>query len=326
MCTGFFWGPHHSTTMTRARLALLFAVALGISGVGFATVVTSPLAGPRQASPSAGSTVAQTSVSTSLFCSTTEKYANMTWTEPGLCAGVIAPTGGTMGGLALATGNEASVILGSPQVQAFIKNASDYQVVYFEQGTGDPARAQAIINVTGAQEVSGNWSSGYRVSYAQSQLLNVTVTQDGSSYELTHLSVYNTPDRESTSIEFSAQQQNVIRAAASDPAVASLMTVGGPYYAAYVSPLQNNSEYVGPACPGYSGNSSVGIESYAVQFNQVDGYREVVAYLNNDLQVVSRMTVNQFSGFGVQGLEFTDPWSGIWTMSTLPHPGPSCPV
>lgn len=169
-----------------------------------------------------------------------------------------------------------------------------------------------MINVTGAQIVKGNWTTGYQVCYVGNSLLNVTVAQvaSSSSYGVTHLSVYGLPERH-TSLGFTAQQQKAIGAAASD-AKANHLMAGGPYYVVFVSPLMNSTESVGPQCPGYNGNSTVVVKSYDVQFNQVNGHLNVQVYVDGHFNVLWRTTSNQpyrsLHGYDNGLLIITDPW------------------
>jgi len=248
-------------------------------------------------------------------CPSIETFGNLTYTYN--------PCARFPGGFT--SGAQANGTLDSPQVQAFIKNAYEYHLVYFSQKIGDPSRAQAIINVTGAQVVEGNWTTGYQISYVGNSLLNVTVAQaaSSSSYEVSHLSVYELPDR-NTSLGFTAPQQKVIGVAASD-AKANYLMAGGPYYAVFVSPLMNNIEFVGPQCPGYNGNSSVVVKSYDVQFNQVNGYLNVQVYVDGNSNVLSRTMSDQpyrsLTGYG-NGLLITDPWISGYVQ---PQQFTSCP-
>jgi len=303
--------------MAHGNLAIILAT-LGIAGIGFATLAL-PLVTGTQHTTSAGTSVSDTittitatptAVANNLYdCPKVETVGNLTWTfNP--CEGGPFTTDFT-------SSAQANGTLDSPQVQAFIKNAYEYHVVYFKQKMGEgnqtvdhSSLAQAILNVTGTQLVRGNWSTGYQVSYVGNSILNVTIVQVApSSYEVSHLSVYNLPDR-NTSLGFTAQQQKVIGAAASDAKAEQLMA-GRPYYVVFVSPLMNNMYFVGPQCPGYNGNSSVVVQSYDVQFDQVNGYINVQVYVDGSFNVLSRTMSDQpyrsLTGYG-NGLVITDPW------------------
>jgi len=306
------------------RLAIALA-ALGIAGIGFATFAF-PLVGSGERTSSAVSsasatittlTATATAVAKDLYdCPKVETVGNLTWTFNPCAGGPFNPD--------FTSSAQANGTLDSPQVQAFIKNAYEYHIVYFKQKFGDPSRAQVILNVTGTQVVGGNWSTGYQISYADNSVLNVTVAQVApSSYEVSRLSVYNLPDR-NTSLGFTAQQQKVIGAAASDAKAEQLMA-GGPYYVVWVSPFEGNDEFVGPQCPGYNGNSTVVVQSYDVQFNQVNGYLNVQVYVDGNFNVLSRTMSNQpyrsLTGYG-NGVVITDPWISGYVQ---PQQFTSCP-
>jgi hypothetical protein len=230
-------------------------------------------------------------------------FANMTWMEPPACAPPYVPPQ-----------QFENATLDSPQVQAFIKNAYEYHRVYYRTGSGSQQMVNGsseqlsdeILNVTGRQVVSGNWSSGYVLSYVDNHLLNMTVAPAQQSYRITHMAVYNLPDR-SYAETFTPLQRQVISGALSNSTVKSLMT-GGQYYVRYVSPIQNNT-ITGPPKP--SGNSTIVIpDSYFVQFNLVNGTAYVSAYLDkNFTTLASTYTDQDFSAgcFG-NGLIISDPW------------------
>ena len=212
---------------------VMVLVAIGIAGVGFATFAVPLIAGTQHATSVGTSssaavttlTATPTAVANNPYdCPKVETVGNLTWTSN--------PCARPLLGGDFASGAQANSTLDSPQVQAFIKNAYEYHVVYFKQKMGGnlssaSSNAQAILNVTGTQTVSGNWSTGYQVSYVGNSILNVTIAQVApSSYQVSHLSVYKLPDRH-TSLSFTAQQQRVIGAAASDPKADNLMA-GGP--------------------------------------------------------------------------------------------------
>jgi len=310
--------------MAYGRLAIALA-ALGIAGIGFATFAL-PLVGAGEHTSSAVSSVnatittltaTPTAVANNPYdCPKVQTVGNLTWTSNPCAGGPLNPL--------FTSSAQANGTLDSPQVQAFIKNAYEYHIVYFNQKLGDSSRAQVVLNVTGSQVVGGNWSTGYQISYVNNSVLNVTVAQVApSSYEVSHLSVYNLPDR-NTSLGFTAQQQKVIGAAASDAKAEQLMA-GWPYYVVFVSPFMNNTEFVGPQCPGYNGNSSAVVQSYDVQFNQVNGYLNVQVYVNGNFNVLSRTMSDQpyrsYIGYG-NGVVITDPWISGYVDS---QQGPACP-
>ena len=289
-------------------------LASGIAGAVALAALTLPLLNGSQQATSNGPvttlTATATKVANNLYdCPKTETFGNLTYSYN--------PCARFPPDFDSAWRSQAYDALDSPAVQASINGAYEYHLVYFNQNTRD-----SIINVTGAQVITGNWTTGYQISYVRNVLLNVSVDQVGSSYEVTHISVYQLPDRQ-TFLGFSVQQKEVIAAAASDSKTESLMA-GEPYYVVWVSPFEGNDVFVWAQCPGYNGNSTVVINSYDVQFNQMNGYRNVQVYVDQGFNVVARTSSDQprsIEGAG-NGLLITDPWIADYVQ---PQRFTSCP-
>lgn len=183
--------------------------------------------------------------------------------------------------------------LDTRQVLAFIKGAYEYHLVYFAFSRTNHAVTYAVLNVTGSQVVTGNYTTGYHVSYVGDRLLNVTVLQVVSShFQVTHLSAYALPDR-NASVVYTRQEAQTIQVALSDPKVESLI-VGGPYYAEFI---------------GSSGNATLS-QTYLVQLYQVDGPGMVGAFVSSSLDsVVSSYAQERVTGeCWPDGIVITDPW------------------
>lgn len=183
--------------------------------------------------------------------------------------------------------------LDTRQVLPFIKTAYEYHLVYFAHSTANWDVIYAVLNVTGKQVVTGNYSAGYQVSYVGNKLLNVTVLKVAfQHFDVTHVSAYLLPDR-NESVAYAPQQARAISLALSDPKVASLMA-GLPYYAEFV---------------GSPGNATA-TGSYIVQLYQVDGAGIVGAFVNPSLNsVVSSYFQQRGSGeCWPGGIVITDPW------------------
>jgi len=184
--------------------------------------------------------------------------------------------------------------LESAQVQAFIKSAYEYHLVYFGRQIGGPNVTHAVLNVTGTQVVTGNWTTGYRVSYVANALLNVTVQHPvPSTYEVTQISVYPLPDR-NASVTFTTQQVQAIQTALSDPKVKALMSQP-PYFVQSAKPFSN----------GTINNA------YFVQLYQIDGTGFVGAFVNQSFtSVLSSYASYRISGACLaDGTVITDPWN-----------------
>jgi len=183
--------------------------------------------------------------------------------------------------------------LDTPQVLPFIKTAYEYHLVYFAHSQTNWDLMYAVLNVTGNQVVTGNYTTGYQVSYVGNELLNVTVFRvTFQHFDVTHVSAYALPDR-NESVLYTPQQVQAIGLALSDSKVASLM-VGPHYYAEFV---------------GSSGNATNAV-SYVVQLYQVDGTVIVGAFVDLSLNsVTSSFSQQRGSGeCGPGGIVVTDPW------------------
>ena len=223
-----------------------------------------------------------TAVPSPLCGGSTETYGNLTWT--------VSPC--VSYGFPSAPMKNAT--LDSQQVLTFIKGAYEYHLVYFGFSRTYANVMYVVLNVTGSQVVTGNWTSGYHVSYVGDRLLNVTVVQViPSHFQVTHLTAYSLPDRNS-SVAYSPQQMSAIQVALADPTVRSLM-LSPPYYAEFV------------------GSSSKGtiVDSYLVQLYQVDGTGVVGVFVNPTTNsVVSSYTEQRISGeCWPGGIVITDPWA-----------------
>lgn len=182
--------------------------------------------------------------------------------------------------------------LSSKKVLPLIETAYDYHVVYFANSTTDSGVYYAVLNVTEAQHVRGNWTIGYSISYVGNELLNVTVLHVvGAVYEVAHVSAYPLPSRNST-LAYTPQEGQAIQTALANSTVTSLMG-GKPYYVELVAPT-----------PGASG------QTFIVQLYQVDGTGVVGAFVNTGLgQVTGSFTEHRISGScWPDGIVITDPW------------------
>jgi hypothetical protein len=276
----------------RILMASLVVLSVALSAAAYASIPGAHQASAENASEvtavvtSSGfsSTFTQTAGVAVVYSScsgSTETYGNMTWiTSPCVSYGFpSAPLKNTT--------------LDSRQVLPFIKTAYEYHLVYFGYSKTDSNVMYAILNVTGTQVVTGNWTSGYHVDYVGDKLLNVTILQVvASRYEVSHIISYALPDR-NESIAYTSQQVQAIQVALNNSKVQSLMA-DPPYYAEFV---------------GTSGNSTVA-GTYFVQLYQVDGTGVVGAFVNPRLSaVMGSYSEQRVSGeCWPDGLVITDPW------------------
>ncbi len=285
--------PSHMLS-SRARLAVAI---LAVVGIALAAVAFLSLPGTQQSGQPSGSAVTAvvtasggnvtftqgpgTAVSSPSCAGSTETYGNLTWSVSP-CVSYGFPSAPLK-----------NATLDSQQVLAFIKGAYEYHLVYFAFSKAYANVMYAILNVTGSQVVTGNWTTGYQVSYVGDKLLNVTVIQViPSHYQVTHLSSYSLPDRNST-VTYTPQQRDAIQVALSDPKSKSLM-VAAPYYVEFV---------------GSSGNGTL-VGTYFIQLYQVDGTGVVGAFVNPSTDsVVSTYSEQRISGeCWPGGIVITDPW------------------
>ncbi len=154
-------------------------------------------------------------------------------------------------------GNQlANGTLSSPQVQAFIKTAYSYDLVsrMWDAYRSNLSLRYVVLNVTGGQVVTGNWSTGYKITYTGIKMLNVTVqlvesphyhvldlgsvdykVKDGTAagYKVINVVATDLPDR-NVSIVFTAHEKQVIGVALSNGTVGK-MVQQPPYYVQSVS-------------------------------------------------------------------------------------------
>jgi hypothetical protein len=162
--------------------------------------------------------------------------------------------------------------LGSPQVQPLIRNAYLTELLYYKYNESSPIHQCAILNITGSQVVSGNWTGGYHVSYLNNKLLNITIEfgeyMQPPRYVVTHVSVYGLSDRKYL-VSFTPQQKQVIQVALADSTVRSLMA--------------DHTYYVGTVYP-YRGGPLNGTQ--AVQLFEVNGAIGINVNVSSDLSSV----------------------------------------
>ena len=263
--------------MMSARTKVTIA-AFGILSILLLGVAASLLPGLHL---SGGGSASSTSVSPQTCVGSAATYGNMTLREsPCVDYGFPSPI-------------IKNATLASRQVQAFIKTAYDYHLVYLAPSPSDSSVTYAVLNVTQTQVVTGNWASGYKVSYVGDRLLNVTVLQVvPSTFEVTHVSAYALPVR-NESLSYTPQQAQAIQVALSDANIKSLM-VAPPYYVELAASL---------------GNGTAG-GSYVVQLYQVDGTGVVGAFVSPSLNnVTGSFTEQRISGeCWPNGIVITDPW------------------
>jgi len=175
--------------------------------------------------------------------------------------------------------------LNSSEVESYLRGAFAYNWEYASRDSCTSWLPPIVkVNVTGFQSVTGNWSTGYLVTYGNGTLLRGEVS---SSYEVVNFTAAKLPDL-TQSISFAPQQQQVIALALSNSTVRSYLA-GTDYFAASIYP------------PAPSGNQTVS-NRYVLYFDQVNGGAVVGVFVNSGVtQVVGVFKGYDCRLFGVNG-------------------------
>jgi len=167
----------------------------------------------------------------------------------------------------------SSAIYNSSQVKPRITGVYYYAIPVF--APPNDSNPYAEVYVIAAQVVSGNWTTGYTVTYTGRQTLNVTVQfTRPSTYNVTGMVVTNLPDN-SSQISFNVTQRQAIQTAVENSTVKA--DLGGmPYYV-----------YHAFATPNPNGTGTV----YVIQIAQVNGYEAVQIEENSALTNVLNVVI-----------------------------------
>ncbi|MHB8568513.1 MAG: hypothetical protein ACYC7D_14955 [Nitrososphaerales archaeon] len=164
--------------------------------------------------------------------STTTGTTTFTTTTTATSSTRTSPQGWSQGGV-------ASLVLTSPEVLSYVEPAYTYDL-YIVQDPFAANLANALVNITETQNVSGNWTGGYQVTYSGIMMLNATVQFTApSSYKLISVGVTNLPNK-TYSINYTSQQLHIIQVALSNSTVESLVSGFSSYYVNAVSGLVGN--------------------------------------------------------------------------------------
>ncbi len=195
-------------------------------------------------------------------------------------------------------GDLINATLNSPEVQSYIKTAYSYDIIQESASTSDPNLAVVIINVTGSQTVTGNWTSGYFVSYTGIRTLNVTVQFTApSTFSVAAVSAASFPSR-NESITYTSQQQQVIGVALSNDTVQSYMASYG------VSPFYVEAVTTFPIANGTYGGD------YFALISQVNGPRFMGVFVNTGITAVVNVYEDSTTMYFCYSSTacFTSPW------------------
>lgn len=162
-------------------------------------------------------------------------------------------------------GEAVNLTLYSPVVQSYVVSAYSYAVPSIGSLPNDSNLVAVTVTVLGSQSVSGNWTTGYVVSYAGNESLNAVVRfSQPSSYTLSSLTVVNYTVS-SQNIQFDAQQQQFIQVALTNSTVRTWMGALPVYVASVGTTAGFNGTYKG---------------DYRVELNQVNGPNQIVVFVN----------------------------------------------
>ncbi|MDA4116386.1 MAG: hypothetical protein OK442_07525 [Thaumarchaeota archaeon] len=248
--------------------------------------------------PSGGAFESAPSENTTSQSATTTSTASYTSSAP--CATAVESFGNitiTVGSCLSYTLNLNSELatLESPQVQAYIDGAYHYSVAFVATSKYVPYAEYGILNVTGSQVVTGNWSTGYEVSYVENKMVNVTVQDpDTTSSKVVRAFSVDLPDR-SYARAFTQDQQAAIGTALANQSVVALMT-DPPYFVDSVGPFPAENQTFG--------------EDFFIRFYQVNGVRTVNAFVNEAGTAVVGLYVDGLTSTtcNESGACYTDPW------------------
>ena len=271
------------------------AAIIGVLAIAAASVYLFPSnSGQGQPGP-----VASTSTtSLELITSTTSYNGNLAEVTT-----TTSPSGGPPGGGAQ-TGWDSGLVVNttlySPGVLSYVKSAYDYGVIGISSPADNPNLVNVIVNITGIQSVVGNWTTGYVITYSGLRILNVTVEfTKPSSYSVVSVNLTSLPNR-TESINFTPQQQEVIRVALSNSTVRSFMADRGvaSYYVPGVMQF--------PIANGTFGGD------YYLSFSLINGVKGIGIYVNSNITAVVEATEASSGGevcYYPSALCFTDPWN-----------------
>jgi hypothetical protein len=159
-------------------------------------------------------------------------------------------------------------------VKPHITNAYYYLVM--RDGAASPGNGTQLfadVYVVGAQTVTGNWTTGYTMTYTGRQIFNGTVQYtEPSTYNVTGIAVTSLANQ-SYQITFDATQEQAIGVALANSTVKA--DIGGmAYFVTFADPQVN------------------GTLGHWVQIRQVNGYRSLGVLVNSDLTEVSEVVAS----------------------------------
>lgn len=202
-------------------------------------------------------------------------------------------------------GPTVNLTLYSPVVQTFVRDAYSYVVECCTSSSPPPDETSSIyltIYVIGSQAVSGDWTTEYAVTQSGVEALAATVRYtEPDSYQLASVNATSLPGRNYT-INYTALQQGVIRAALANNTVSSDIVSDGlsPYYVGNVTAF--------PSVNGTYGGD------YFLTFLQADGPRYIGVYVNSTTMQVTKLYEDSFATsmcYYPGDFCFSSPWGSL---------------
>ena len=186
-------------------------------------------------------------------------------------------------------GQVVGLVLNSSTVQLYISSAYSYDIVGVVPTASNPDLIAVTVNITGTQSVSGNYSTGYTVTYTGIETLKAEVQFTApSSYALDNVAVTALPDMSQT-ISYNTTQLQVIQVALSNSTVKGLIGTQ-TFYVQSVTPVLPNGTYTG---------------DYFAFLSQINGIKEIGVFVNGGMTAV----VNSYTDSRTE--------TTCWTLGTI---------
>lgn len=193
-------------------------------------------------------------------------------------------------------GGIANLTLYSSQVLPYINHAYSYQLSIYPSQFGH-GLLYAIINVNESLNVEGNYTTGYKLTWAGVLVLNATIQYTApDSYSIMAFGVSNLSDQVQN-LTFTQTEQHVIQVALANTTVKQMMN-NSQYYVEYITPA--------PVSNGTFNND------YFVLFFQGNGTRIVGVYVNQEVSAAVNAYIDTRAYtmcFGSENVCFTSPWN-----------------
>lgn len=179
----------------------------------------------------------------------------------------------------------------SPSVAVYLGESFAYNVTAVAAGncsSGSQATIQVDVHSIGSQQVAGNWTTGYTMTYDGIQTLDISVLFTApSSYQVTAVNVTSLPNQ-TRQITYDSAQQALISYDLSSQAFRDNQTLQ--------SAMNGGSFYVESVSPVNSTNSNTSL-IYHVMLREIGGRQAVSIWTNgNPSSIESIGAVGEYNG------------------------------